>query len=245
MASALGGKEASRLAQQLTQQGRGPVPWAGVAAPLAEPSAPAHTLAEPAPDPEGPDGQTLVSSSSSSSTAVAAASAGLQGRAFCFLPLPLPTGLPVHVNGLFEYGPSLDPSLATSHAHHCCNTGPWLPTAAWPHALQRWAPSAAALAFPDWCTRTAGQPCPKTMFCRSLCAAIAHVQTCFCCCWLCSVAKLCSQQLNHRDRLPQAQQQQARPVVWGGHGGRWEAALRLEPGSPAGAPTAAAVRPCG
>ena len=26
----------------------------------------------------------------------------LQGRAFCFLPLPLFTGLPVHINGLFE-----------------------------------------------------------------------------------------------------------------------------------------------
>ena len=110
MASAVGGKEASRLAQQLTQQGRGPVPWAGIAAPLAEPSAPAHTPAEPAADAEGPD-RSHASSSSSLSVA-AAASAGLQGRAFCFLPLPLPTGLPVHVNGLFEYVPSIDPGLA-------------------------------------------------------------------------------------------------------------------------------------
>ena len=31
-----------------------------------------------------------------------AASGQLQGRVFCFLPLPLHSGLPVHVNGLFE-----------------------------------------------------------------------------------------------------------------------------------------------
>ena len=111
VASAVGGKEASRLAQQLTQQGRGPVPWAGIAAPLAEPSAPAHIPAEPAADAEGP-GRSHASSSSSTTSVAAAASAGLQGRAFCFLPLPLPTGLPVHVNGLFEYVPSIDPGLA-------------------------------------------------------------------------------------------------------------------------------------
>ena len=94
VASALGGKEASRLAQQLTQQGRGPVPWAGIAAPLAEPSPGPPALAEAA---EG----ALVSAGQ-----VADVVPGLQGRAFCFLPLPLPTGLPVHVNGLFECAPA-------------------------------------------------------------------------------------------------------------------------------------------
>ena len=31
-----------------------------------------------------------------------ASSSDVQGKAFCFLPMPVSTGLPVHINGLFE-----------------------------------------------------------------------------------------------------------------------------------------------
>ena len=86
MANALGGATALKLAKQMTSAGKGPVPWGGIAAPL--------------------DAASSSQQQAASESGPAAESKGrlsqLQGRAFCFLPLPLPTGLPVHVNGLFE-----------------------------------------------------------------------------------------------------------------------------------------------
>lgn len=74
MLNALGGADAKRLACKAKTNGRGYVPWTGVAARigLQHPAA----AREPAPP--------------------------LEGQAFAFLPLPVRTGMPVHVNGTFE-----------------------------------------------------------------------------------------------------------------------------------------------
>ena len=86
MASALGGRAGLRLAKQMSAHGKGPVPWGGVAVPL-------DTAAAAEPPTAAADG---------SRADAREAAPQLQGRAFCFLPLPLHSGLPVHVNGLFE-----------------------------------------------------------------------------------------------------------------------------------------------
>lgn len=77
VSSALAGGAALDMALSKQLEGRGLVPWVGVACPLPEGAA---------------SGQAELSS----------ASRQLRGQAFCFLPLPVRTGLPVHVNGYFE-----------------------------------------------------------------------------------------------------------------------------------------------
>ena len=196
VASALGGKEASRLAQQLTQQGRGPVPWAGIAAPLAEPSAVAPAMAEPG---EG----ALVSAGQ-----MADVVPGLQGRAFCFLPLPLPTGLPVHVNGLFECAPAWGYPYACQHdlgkAALSCSTWQSADTGLL-HFV--WALQASQ------CTCTCHAEQPQAM--RMWPGTLACMQ----------LLRIYKAQLAELGWVGQAEQQQARPVVWGGHGRRWQAAF--------------------
>ena len=66
----LGGGTAKRLAIESRYNGRGYVPWAGVAAQIAKQEPGKETEATPA----------------------------VEGQAFTFLPLPVKTGLPIHVS---------------------------------------------------------------------------------------------------------------------------------------------------
>ena len=70
MLNVLGGGEAKRLALESRNNGRGYIPWVGVAAQIAKQQPGADTEAVPA----------------------------VEGQAFTFLPLPVKTGLPVHVS---------------------------------------------------------------------------------------------------------------------------------------------------
>jgi hypothetical protein len=70
--NALGGSEAKALACESKLNGRGLIPWTGVAAQIARKQPGMDTEAVPQ----------------------------LEGQAFTFLPLPVQTGLPVHVSHL-------------------------------------------------------------------------------------------------------------------------------------------------
>ena len=70
MLNVLGGGTAKRLAIESRYNGRGYVPWAGVAAQIAKQEPGKGTQTTPA----------------------------VQGQAFTFLPLPVKTGLPIHVS---------------------------------------------------------------------------------------------------------------------------------------------------
>jgi hypothetical protein len=94
VSNAIAGGRARQLAAAAEHEGRGLLPWVGVAARLPE----ASQLGEAS-------GVGGAPTSLSGPGAPADADDGrlaLEGRAFCFLPLPIRTGLPVHVNAYFE-----------------------------------------------------------------------------------------------------------------------------------------------